>query len=138
MLAWLTVDPVAVLIEVDTKTPLYYGATFASSIDDGQTATLKFNGTGIWAFGAKRENHGSYLATLDGTATLLSGYADAPGVFQTVLFSQTGLDPNTEHSLTLANAYSLDPDGQKAKFYLDVDYYIVQTEETAGTVTGQE
>ncbi|KAJ9095682.1 hypothetical protein QFC21_005554 [Naganishia friedmannii] len=120
--------------ELDTKTPLYYGGTFASSIDDGQNATLKFNGTGIWAFGAKRENHGSYYATLDGKATLLSGFGASPGLFQTVLFSQTGLDPNTEHSLTLANAYSLDPDGQKYKFYLDVDYFIVQTEETAGVV----
>ncbi|KAJ9114709.1 hypothetical protein QFC22_005585 [Naganishia vaughanmartiniae] len=126
--------------EVDTKTPLYYGGTFASSIDDGQNATLKFNGTGIWAFGAKRENHGSYYATLDGTPTLLSGYGASPGIFQTVLFSQTGLDPNIEHSLTLVNAYRLDPEGLKYKFYLDVDYYIVQTEETAdvANAAGQE
>jgi hypothetical protein len=120
---------------------MYYGSTFASTFDDGLNATLKFNGTGIWAFGAKRQNHGSYFATLDGTATLLSGYAAEPGIFQTVLFSQTGLDPNTEHTLTLANAYEMDPEGQKFKFFFDVDYYIVQTEETAdatAVTAGQE
>ncbi|KAJ9111348.1 hypothetical protein QFC19_001116 [Naganishia cerealis] len=120
--------------EIDTKTGLYFRGTFASSQDDAQSATLKFNGTGIWAYGAKRPNHGSYLATLDGVGTYFSGLASDPELFQTVLFSQTGLDPNTEHTLTLANAYSQDPGGNK--FYFDVDYYIVQTEEIAPA--GQE
>lgn len=92
--------------------------TFRSTTNGGNSATLRFNGTGIWAFGAKRLNHvsipqtgvtqlpradwknqGRYTANLDGQANTYAGFASEPGEFQAVLFKQTGLNPTIEHSL---------------------------------------
>jgi hypothetical protein len=92
--------------------------TFTSTTTGGNSATLRFNGTGIWAFGAKRLNHvsdsrfydravslsfceiqGRYTATLDEQANTYAGFASEPGEIQAVLFKQTGLDAEVEHTL---------------------------------------
>jgi hypothetical protein len=50
-----------VLVWVDTKLGMYFSKSFTSSTKKGETAQLKFNGTGIWAYGSKRWNHVSDL-----------------------------------------------------------------------------
>ncbi|KAI5454441.1 hypothetical protein NCC49_004493 [Naganishia albida] len=106
----------------DTKIGQYFSKNFAKTRTVGDRAELRFNGTGIWAYGSRRESHGTFKATLDGAEVLLNGYLQAPGVIQDVLFSQTGLDAHAEHTLTLTNT--------EARWF-DVDYYIVQHEETS-------
>jgi hypothetical protein len=54
-----------VLVWVDTKLGMYFSKSFTSSTKKGETAQLKFNGTGIWAYGSKRWNHVSALPSLE-------------------------------------------------------------------------
>lgn len=63
-------------------------------------------------FGAKRDNHGAYQVTLDGTDQGPFEGSLNPAQFQTALFSASSLQPGP-HTITLTN--------QEAKF-LDLDY----------------
>ncbi|KAK0453158.1 hypothetical protein EV421DRAFT_2014604 [Armillaria borealis] len=49
--------------------------TFTLCQQNGASATFKFNGTGIAIYGAKRDNHGTYSATLDGVTNRFDGYS---------------------------------------------------------------
>lgn len=40
--------------------------TFTLTNAASATAIFEFNGTGVWLYGAKRPNHGTYSVTLDG------------------------------------------------------------------------
>ncbi|GHJ84900.1 hypothetical protein NliqN6_1302 [Naganishia liquefaciens] len=104
----------------DTQKYLYFDQTYTSTRNEGDTAVLRFNGTGIWAFGAKRADHGKYRVELDSTVMELDGFAEELGTMQTVLYSQTGLNNTLEHVLTLTNA--------EGKWF-DIDYFVVQHEE---------
>src|SRR5260370_17179702 len=67
----------------------------------GQTALFLFNGTGVWVYGAKRPNHGTYGVIFDGAINKYNG-TSATNVFQTLLFGKSNLEP-AQHSLTLSN-----------------------------------
>lgn len=81
----------------------------------GASASLSFNGTGVWIYGAKRSNHGPYNVTLDGTTYFDNGYYDGQ-VFQQILFSAVGLDGTTPHLVTIANSRV-----DAIRPYLDID-----------------
>ncbi|KAF8328062.1 uncharacterized protein EI90DRAFT_1594889 [Cantharellus anzutake] len=40
--------------------------TAVISSTPGAIATFEFSGTGIWDYGARRDNHGNYTVSLDG------------------------------------------------------------------------
>ena len=56
----------------------------------GAYATLTFNGTAVWIYGAKRGNHGPYDITLDGNDSEYDDYDS--DISQQALFSVVGLD----------------------------------------------
>jgi hypothetical protein len=62
-----------------------------------------------------------YSVTLDGTTKYASGQPVVANtnMFQTLLFSQTGLD-NTQHQLQLQNKYST-----SVPAWVDVDFIVV-------------
>jgi hypothetical protein len=89
---------------------------FTVTWDYGATASLTFNGTTVWVYGAKRGNHGPYVATLDGESYQDNGYYDGQ-IFQQVLFSAVGLDGTRAHSMSIRNSYNV-----TTRPYLDIDY----------------
>lgn len=44
-------------VHVDPKLSMYFKKSYTSSSKKGETAQLKFHGTGIWAYGSRRGNH---------------------------------------------------------------------------------
>ncbi|KAI0093109.1 hypothetical protein BDY19DRAFT_902909 [Irpex rosettiformis] len=50
----------------DSLAANYTGASFHTSNTTGSTATLKFNGTGVWFYGAHLPQYGNYSITVDG------------------------------------------------------------------------
>lgn len=94
----------------------YSDATFTLCTANGASATFTFNGTDIWIFGAKRDNHGPYTVTLDGSVIEQAGFAVLPGVFQTPLFVSAGLQ-NKQHTVVITNTQTDD-----TKKFLDIDF----------------
>ncbi|KAL0952764.1 hypothetical protein HGRIS_006992 [Hohenbuehelia grisea] len=88
--------------------------TFMLCTAAGSSASLTFTGTSVWIFGAKRSNHGPYSVNLDGTVTTGSGYVQS--LFQTPLFSATGLEDRS-HTVTITNMRTGD-----AQPFLDIDF----------------
>jgi hypothetical protein len=79
----------------------------------GGTMSFSFNGTGVQIFGAKRGNHGPYHVNVDnGPDIALNGTVADPGVFQTSLYSVSGLRQGL-HQVTVTN---------DANLYIDIDF----------------
>ncbi|KAF7340849.1 hypothetical protein MSAN_02114400 [Mycena sanguinolenta] len=102
----------------DTADPLGYlysnNGTFEVSITQGSSATFTFNGTQIYVYGAKRNNHSPYSVTLDGTTNTFDGFS-AISVWEPIFVSDV-LQPGL-HTLTLTNQMT------NSSFpYLDLDY----------------
>jgi len=89
--------------------------TFTLTTDYGASATLTFNGTTVWIYGAKRGNHGPYNVTLDGKVFTDDGFYDGQ-VFQQLLFSAVELDGTKPHTVSITNSFT---DAEKP--YLDID-----------------
>lgn len=107
------------------------GGTFTTT-SNLASAVFTFNGTAIWIFGAKRDNHGPYNVTLDGQTTDDNGYdPNPPGQFQTPLFSATGLSPG-QHVVSIGNT---PPSTQQ--LYLDVDFVSNEQGYPAQMLTGR-
>ena len=81
----------------DPFTPRYFGSTFRSTQTDNASGSLTFKGTGVWVYGAKRDNHGMFEMDLDGQVTTSDGYGANKA--QELLFGQGGLDPAVEHTV---------------------------------------
>lgn len=63
-----------------------------------------FTGTKVEIFGAKRSNYGFFQITVDQKQySPVTAKADAPGIFQTALFSSIPLS-NVQHTVQLNNA----------------------------------
>ena len=82
----------------DPFTPRYYGSTFRCTQTEAASGSIKFKGSGVWLYGAKRDNHGVFEVDLDGQVATLDGY-DVVNVPQVMLFGQGGLDPTVEHTV---------------------------------------
>ncbi|KAK0191401.1 hypothetical protein F5146DRAFT_599832 [Armillaria mellea] len=89
--------------------------TFTLCRQNGAMATFKFNGTGIAIYGAKRFNHGTYSATLDGVINRFDGYSQT-SIYNQSLFSASSLQ-NGPHTLILTNTQT-----NNNLSFLDVDY----------------
>lgn len=81
----------------DPFTPRYFGSTFRSTQTDNASGSLTFKGTGVWVYGAKRDNHGMFEMDLDGQVTTSDGYGANKA--QELLFGQGGLDPDVGHTV---------------------------------------
>ena len=106
----------------DPNTGRYLGRTFHSSLTDGSQASITFNGTAIYIFGAKRGNHGHYIVTVDNDQSQrFDGYAPeangVDGVYQVPLFAKTDLKDGL-HTVVLTN----DPGTDTSKPYVDIDF----------------
>ena len=93
----------------------YSNGTFTLTTQFGASASVTFNGTDVWIFGAKRGNHAPYNTTLDGSQSNDNGYSSVDR-FQQVLFHQPNL---TSGSHTVSIADSVQDSG---KPYLDIDW----------------
>ena len=89
--------------------------TFTLTSTSGASATLTFNGTAVWIYGAMRSNHGPYNVTLDGQLYQDNGYYGGD-IFQQVLFSAADLDGSKPHTLSIINSPA-----NSTRSYLDVD-----------------
>jgi len=81
----------------------------------GASASLTFNGTAIWIYGARRDNHARFNTTLDGTAYFDDGYSSV-NLFQEVLFAGLQLDSGTLHTVSIVDSVV---DANRP--YLDID-----------------
>jgi len=77
--------------------------TFMFTTQYAASASLTFNGTAIWIFGARARNRGTYNVTLDETASTGDGFHDGQ-LFQQVLFSAVGLNGTTPHTILITNS----------------------------------
>ncbi|KAI5123650.1 hypothetical protein M0805_001683 [Coniferiporia weirii] len=98
------------------------GGTFTLTTLQGATATFAFNGTGVWLYGAKRSNHGTYSVTLDGAEQeSYSGNVPEGDEFQVVLFGASNLALGM-HEVVLKN------EGSGTETFLDIDFIRWETE----------
>ncbi|KAJ1300305.1 hypothetical protein OPQ81_005127 [Rhizoctonia solani] len=109
----------------DDQMPRYQGRSFHCTNTDGATANITFEGTAIYLYGAKRNNHGYYHIAVDDEPNVpMSGRpaAGAAEEFQTLLFSRQGLASGS-HTLKLKNVYE-----DKDHVYVDIDYVVITRE----------
>ncbi|KAJ7145792.1 hypothetical protein C8R44DRAFT_689877 [Mycena epipterygia] len=88
--------------------------TFTLCTTQGSSASYIFNGTQVYVFGAKRENHGPYSVNLDGISTPFNGFS-ADAIFGTLFVSDVlkqGL-----HTVTVTNELN-----DTTKPFLDIDF----------------
>ncbi|KAF7297189.1 hypothetical protein MIND_00952000 [Mycena indigotica] len=90
------------------------GGTFTLCTTQGSSASLTFNGTQVYVFGAKRPNHGPYSVTLDGTSSTFDGFS-SPEFFGP-LFVSSVLKPG-QHTVTITNQLT-----DAARPFLDIDF----------------
>ncbi|WVQ84454.1 hypothetical protein IAT38_006606 [Cryptococcus sp. DSM 104549] len=108
----------------------YFRSTFYGTANEGDSARLKFNGSAVTIYGAKRLNHGAYSTQLDGgNPEYRLGYS-AADQFQQVLYHAEGLATDVEHEVILTNMPSRTspPEGSNiTEWWLDIDYAVITT-----------
>ncbi|KAJ7828794.1 hypothetical protein B0H14DRAFT_2366990 [Mycena olivaceomarginata] len=97
-----------------TYTGIPMGGTFTLCNTLGGSATFTFNGTQVYVYGAKRDNHGPYSITLDGTTTTFDGFSET--ALWTTLFVSDLLAQGL-HTVTVTNQMR-----NSTSAYLDIDY----------------
>ena len=85
----------------------------------GASASVTFNGTAVWIYGARRNNHGPFNTTLDGMTYYDNGYSSV-NLFQQVLFPWVGNGSEEFHTVSIA-----DSPVDTTKPYLDIDWVCV-------------
>ena len=89
--------------------------TFTLTTTFGASASLTFNGTAVWIYGAKRDNHAPFNTTLDGKTYYDTGYS-AKNLFQQVLFPGLELSNAILHNVSIVDSVTNAEDP-----YLDID-----------------
>lgn len=92
-----------------------HGGTFTLTTAFGASASLNFNGTSVWIYGARRDNHAPFNSTIDGRNYFDDGYSSV-NLFRTVLFPATQLDGGTLHTVSI-----MDSVVDVNRPYLDID-----------------
>ncbi|KAI0051870.1 hypothetical protein FA95DRAFT_1554110 [Auriscalpium vulgare] len=111
----------------DPSVPAYSAQSYHSSSAQGASATLSFNGTGIWLFGAKKPNYGTFTISVDGESVQGSAQS-TQAAFQQMLGGKSGL-PNGSHTVTLTNT------GSGASIDLDSVIFETQIGATGSSVS---
>ncbi|ORX40609.1 hypothetical protein BD324DRAFT_678060 [Kockovaella imperatae] len=113
----------------DSLKDRYFRSTFHATTQDGDYMSFTFNGSAVYVYGAKRSNHGSYSATIDGQTGggLLFGYAAKPEIFQAPLFFTENLNPAKTHTVVLTNLADQTNPAPTAEnpYFLDIDYVVI-------------
>ncbi|THH16184.1 hypothetical protein EW146_g4410 [Bondarzewia mesenterica] len=102
----------------DSSAQSYSAQSWHTTSTQGATATIAFNGTGIWLYGAKRPNYGPYSISIDGEAVQGSA-SSTTRAFRQLLGGKSGL-PMGRHTVTLMNTGS----GSS----IDLDSFVFETE----------
>ncbi|CAE6437362.1 unnamed protein product [Rhizoctonia solani] len=124
----VTIDDISALVEYttagrpwtdsptsDQELHNYWDGTYHSSDRFGAKASIRFQGTAIWLYAAKRSRHGPFEIFLDGQKVYDgNGYSASP-LYDQVMYNATGLAP-TWHNLTCINSDSTN------QTYTEVDY----------------
>ncbi|KAG8908420.1 hypothetical protein FRB99_006625 [Tulasnella sp. 403] len=101
----------------------YSNGAFRSTSTYNATASFQFNGTGVWVYGGRKNNHGDYRASIDGVSTSLTGFVNATiDVNSSPLFSAPNLSPGT-HTVSLTDVYT-----NASAPWLNVDYIVLEIE----------
>ncbi|KAI0958907.1 hypothetical protein AcV7_004591 [Taiwanofungus camphoratus] len=87
----------------DSLSPSYSQASLHTTCLDGATASITFNGTGIWLYGGHRPNYGSYTLSVDGSVILHANASSTEPITRQLLGGLTGFSMG-EHTVVLANA----------------------------------
>lgn len=106
--------------KVTTDYKLYQNQTYHLSSQNGDTATLAFNGTGIYIFGARKPEYDGYSVTLDGGSPFEASATAATAQYNVLLYSATALDVTMEHQVVLQNSQ-----GSSQETSLDIDYMVI-------------
>ena len=80
----------------------YTGASFHTTNAAASIATLKFNGTGVWFYGAHRPEYGNYSITVDGQTVANGTTSSSTPVFDQLLGASLNLSMG-EHTAVLSN-----------------------------------
>ncbi|KAG8908403.1 hypothetical protein FRB99_006608 [Tulasnella sp. 403] len=100
---------------------IYSGNSIRVTSIYNATVSLQFNGTGAWVYGAKRNNHGSYLASIDGITASLDGFINntIPDN-SSPIFSAPNLEPGI-HTVSLKNVFTT-----PSAPFLNIDKIVVE------------
>lgn len=106
----------------DISADQYYLGTFSTNnVTNGQ-ASFSFNGTGVWAYGARRFNHATYYyVQLDDVTWGPYNGVSTTQAFMQPIFNDSGLTQKM-HTLTLMNH------GSGGNNYVDIDLIVWQSE----------
>lgn len=80
----------------------YSGNSLHTTFAQGATATINFNGTGIWLFGGTRPIYGTYTIAVDGVTTTTGSATSEEPAFNQLLGGASGLT-NGPHTLVFTN-----------------------------------
>ncbi|KAI0665910.1 hypothetical protein C8Q78DRAFT_482108 [Trametes maxima] len=80
----------------------YMNSTFHGTSVSGATCKFKFNGTGIWLYGAKKPDYGSFTLVVDDTVTTYDNATASDPTFGQLLGGVSNLKMG-EHVATLMN-----------------------------------
>lgn len=83
----------------------YSGHSFHTTSTGNATATLKFNGTGVWVYGGTRTNYGVFTLTVDGRTVTLGTARRVSNSTQQLLGSASSLGMG-EHTAVFQSAGS--------------------------------
>ncbi|KAI5985099.1 hypothetical protein EDD15DRAFT_2374597 [Pisolithus albus] len=98
----------------------YYHGTFTTNNVTNGEVTFTFNGTAIWWYSARRNNHGSFVVQIDNVSYgPYDGYS-AVEQFRVPIFNVSGLNQGT-HQLTLTNT------GSGTTIYVGADVIVWQS-----------
>lgn len=101
----LSYSPAGAWIDTPDNDPVvsqYQGHSLHVSSNKDATATLKFNGTGVWFYGGRRQNYGGYSLTVDGKVLSSGTSAASNSTAQQVLVGASSLGMG-EHTAVLTN-----------------------------------
>jgi len=101
--------------------------TFTLTTTFGASASLTFNGTAVWIYGAKRDNHAPFNTTLDGKSYYDTGFS-SKNLFQQVLFPGLELSNAISHNVSIADSVT-NPEFP----YLDIDSIVYEVEVPDGS-----
>ncbi|WVQ84455.1 hypothetical protein IAT38_006607 [Cryptococcus sp. DSM 104549] len=121
----------------DNRFSSYFQNTFYGTHEEGDYVKLKFNGSAVTIYGAKRDNHGVYSTQLDGGSTSFQLGYSVTALFQQVLFQASGLSTDTEHEVILKNlpSQSSVAGSTNTEWWFDIDYAVITTSTTGKVYT---
>ncbi|KAI0091112.1 hypothetical protein BDY19DRAFT_683874 [Irpex rosettiformis] len=104
----------------DPSVGSYLNHSFHATESQNANATISFNGSAVYVFGAFGPNHDAYTVTLDRQSTTYNGSSGAgPALFQQLMFSATDLSTEESHTLTVENNYTT------SMAWVDIDFIVI-------------